>query len=135
MKRKTIFIALAIFMISFSTIGCGNETTKQNLTDNTVISQTDENYNLQGTWTRSDGDLSFIGSDTGSYSFDSTGMYDETGTYSIASNGTITCTSKDGNILTYDKVSLDELKDGKNGWCIDGDILYWGYEDYTFTKK
>lgn len=136
MKRKIVITVLTILSISLACVGCGNGETKQNTSGNSSISQSSSNFNIQGTWSRSDGDLSFSGGDSGTYSFDSTGMYDDTGTYSIASDGTITFTSsKTGESTVYEHVTIEELKDGTRGWCIENDTLHWGYYGYDFIKK
>lgn len=87
---------------------------------------------IAGIWTRSDGDLSFSGGTSGTYKFDSVGMYDETGSYSISSDGTLTMTSRQQGTRSMNYASADVIKNGGKGWCIDGNTLYLGasYNDY-----
>ncbi len=90
---------------------------------------------IAGTWTRSDGDLTFTGGASGTYKFDSTGMYDETGSYSISSDGTLTMKSTQGDTRTMKYASADLIKDGESGWCVEGNTLYLGESYNVYTRK
>ena len=71
-KIKFIPLLLACMLVISAFGGCG-------LADSLV-----------GSWEKDDGVLTFVGGDSGTFSFDSTGMYDDSGSYSISSDGTLT---------------------------------------------
>ncbi len=136
MKTKIKFIPLLLACMLAISAFSGCKTT-ETTTNKPIITNTVQgsSTSLAGSWEKDDGVLTFVGGDSGTFSFDSTGMYDDSGSYSIASDGTLTI-KFDGETGadTYRHVSSAAEVENET-WCIDGDVLYFGSSYAVYTRK
>lgn len=135
-KNKILFFVIAV-LLSFGIVGCGNtnKTTESDIT----ISQTQNvsTSDIQGVWLRDNNVDKMAFNGDGTYQFYSSGMYSESGTYSVSGDGTLVMTSNSGTTRTMKYLSPEEMKNGVNSsfWCIDGNKIYLDNSTNYFTKQ